>query len=76
MIVLFSITKQGLSVDGRDVLAGILLAIAIVAVLAPARLLTFPPPWSWMMATGQVVVWLLMLLFLLNQARRERISVV
>ena len=76
MIVLFRITKQGLSVDGSDVLAGILLTIAIVAVLAPARLLTFPPPSSWMMATGQVVVWLLMLLFLLNQARRERISVV
>ncbi len=72
MIALFRVAKRSSSADGSDVLSGGLLAIAWIAVLAPARLLTFQPPWNWLMIAGHIVVWSLMLLFLFRQARREK----
>lgn len=72
MIALFRLAKSGLSNDGSDVMAGVLLALTWMAALAPARWLSFPPPWDWLFATGQTIVWTLVLIFLLIQFRREK----
>jgi len=70
MIALFRITKGSPIADGSDVMAGILLAAAWVAALAPARLLTYPPPWSLLFEAGQTVVWAALLIFLVDRCRR------
>lgn len=67
MIALFRIAKQVSSRGREDVKSGILLVISWFSVLAPARLLTFSPPWDLMFKTGQTVVWFAILVFLLNQ---------
>jgi hypothetical protein len=72
MIALFRLARSGPSDDGRDVTAGVLLVITWMATLAPARVLSFPPPWDWLFATGQTIVWTLVLIFLLIQVRREK----
>jgi hypothetical protein len=72
MVTLFRIAKRSPSTEGTGVAAGVLLAISWVAALSPPRLLYSPPPWGWLFRTGQVVIWVTMLLFLLMQARRER----
>ncbi|MGH7966105.1 MAG: glycosyltransferase 87 family protein [Candidatus Binatia bacterium] len=74
LIALFRIAKRGPAAKGEDVIAGLLLAITWVAVLAPARLLVSPPLWSWLFAAGQTVVWVAMLIFLLWQASREKFA--
>jgi len=72
MIALFRIAKSAQSDDGSDVVAGALLVITSMAALAPARLLLFPPPWGWLFATGQTIVWTGILIFLVVQVRREQ----
>lgn len=72
MITLFRIAKQGPSTDGSDLRAVVLLAMTWVAVLAPARLLASPPPWSTLFAAGQTIVWVLVLIFLLDRASHEK----
>jgi len=73
MVALFRLAKRGPSVGGGDMMAGALLAMSWVAALAPARLLVSPPPWDLLFRTGQTTVWLLVLIFLLDRARREKI---
>ena len=68
MLALFRIAKRGAPAEGRDVLAGILLAIMIVIMLAPARLQFPTSPWLPLFVTIHAVVWLVVLLFLLRQA--------
>ena len=48
--------------------AGTLLGIAIVAMLAPARLETAAPPLNWLFIGGHIAVWLVMLAFLVGAA--------
>jgi len=72
MVTLFRIAKRSLSTEGSGVVAGVLLAVSWVAMLSPPRLLDAPPPWGWLLRTGQGVIWVAMLLFLLIQAWRER----
>jgi hypothetical protein len=72
MIALFRIAKRGPSTDGNDVLAGMLLAITIFAMLAPARLRYAPWPWYLLFTGGHALVWIAVLIFLLDRARRER----
>ena len=72
MVALFRIAKQGPSADGSDVVAGALLAITMLAMLAPGGLYLFPSPWSMLYVAGQMVVWIVVLIFLLDRARRER----
>lgn len=72
MVALFRIAKQGSSADGGDVMAGALPAITMLAILAPGGLYLFPPPWNMVYVAGQVFVWTLVLVFLLNWARREK----
>jgi hypothetical protein len=51
--------------------AGTLLGIAIVAMLAPARLETASTPLNWLFIGGHVAVWLVMLAFLAAAAERR-----
>jgi hypothetical protein len=71
MIALFRITKQEPS-DGGSVVAGVMLGITWLATLAPAHLLSAPPPWDWLFKAGQTVVWAAVLTFLLQLAGRAK----
>lgn len=71
-IALFRIVKTVQTACGSDVIAGGLLAVAWALMLAPLRLLKSHLPLYWLTINGQLVVWLLILLFLLYQARREK----
>ncbi len=70
MITLFRIAKQGIlaSTDRRDVFAGILLFTMILANLAPGGRYLLPPPWKNYYITGQVLVWITTLAFLIIHA--------
>jgi len=72
MITLFRLAKQSPSADGRGVVAGVLLTAGWVAVLTSPRLLDSPPPWNWLFQVEQTGVWVAVLIFLLDQARREK----
>lgn len=52
MIALFRIAKRDSSADGSDVVAGVLLAITMLAMLAPARLRFAPSPWYLIFTAG------------------------
>ena len=72
-IALFRIAKR----DGPDArvsgMAVLLLALTAFVMLAPARLFFFyPRPWKTLFTVSHTVVWLLVLIFLLNHARREQ----
>jgi hypothetical protein len=43
-LTLFRMVKRGPSADGSDMAAGVLLALTWLGALAPARLLSYPPP--------------------------------
>jgi hypothetical protein len=72
MVTLFRIAKRSPSADGGDVVAGVLLAFTILAMLAPARLRYAPWPWYLLFTGGHALVWVAVLIFLLDRARRER----
>jgi hypothetical protein len=72
MIALFRIAKQSPSTDSRGVLAGLLLSITVLLMLAPGGLFLFPPPWNMLYASLQTIVWIVVLIFLLEQTRREQ----
>jgi hypothetical protein len=74
MVTLFRIAKRGTltPTDRRDVFASILLFIMILANLAPGGRYLLPPPWKNYYITGQVLVWIVTLIFLINQTRQER----
>ncbi len=73
MIALFRIAKQNSTSAGvSDLFAGGLLAIALISMLAPASLFTFPPSWNWLAMTVQVTVWFMILIFLVRRARVEK----
>jgi hypothetical protein len=69
MIALFRIAKRGEAADGSDVVAGVLLAVLVLVMLAPARLQFSSSPWLPLFVAGHVSVWLVVLVFLLRQAR-------
>jgi glycosyl transferase family 87 len=72
MIALFRVAKQRTTYTGADVVAGALLALTILAMLAPGGLFLFPPPWNTFYVAVQVFIWLAGLIFLADQARFER----
>ncbi len=65
MITLFRCTKDG--AKG----AGIVLAITLTSLLAPAQTMNWPSPCDILFQTWQTIVWLLALSFLLFQTRRK-----
>lgn len=71
MITLFRITKRTASDPRERVLAGVLLAIAVLAMLAPARMEISRPPLNWLFIGGHVLVWLAMFGFLVRIGRRS-----
>jgi hypothetical protein len=72
MVALFRIAKGNSSSDRVHVLAGALLGITMLASIAPGGLYLLPAPWNTIYVDGQVVVWGLVLVFLLNRAWREK----
>jgi hypothetical protein len=70
MVALFRIAKQGPTADGRDVMAGILLALTWAFSLAPGGRYLLPAPWNALYIAAQVIVWATVLVFLLHQARQ------
>jgi hypothetical protein len=72
MVALFRIVKQGSSADRIKVLAGTLLGISMLASIAPGGLYLMPPPWNMLYVRGQIVVWVVMLIFLLNRSRQQK----
>lgn len=71
MVALFRIAMRGPATDGSDVLAGALLATTTVAMLAPGGLYLLPAPWNMLYVAGQITAWMIVLIFLLDRARRE-----
>jgi hypothetical protein len=72
MVALFRIAKQRSAPVGIDVIAGMLLAITMIVMVAPGGLFLFPPPWSTRYVTGQIIVWIAGLILLMEQARHEK----
>ncbi|HLE26396.1 MAG TPA: hypothetical protein VI935_12230 [Thermodesulfobacteriota bacterium] len=72
MVALFRIANRERSTNSRKVVAGVLLAITLLSTLAPGGLYLFPPPWNSLYAVGQSVIWVIVLIFLLDQARCEK----
>lgn len=74
MIALLRLAKHPPASDGTDVTAGLLFALTWITMLAPVDLLLRIPalrPW---MAIWLGALWVMTLLFLLGQARKERMS--
>jgi hypothetical protein len=71
IVTLFRIAKRGPSDQGADVIAGVLLGVTLLLMLAPGGLFLLPPPWNTVYVSGQVVVWVVTLVFLLGQAQTE-----
>lgn len=75
MVTLFRITKRGPTADGGDVVAGVLLAFTTLAMLVPTRLYySWPSPWPLLFTSGHEIIWIVVLAFLLDRARRDRIA--
>ena len=71
IVTLFRIAKQGPSDHAEDVIAGVLLGVTLLLMLAPGGLFLLPPPWNTVYLVGQVMVWIVTLVFLLGQAQAE-----
>lgn len=72
MVTLFRLTKRNDSPEGTGIVAGALLGVTAVAMLAPARLEHFPWPWSLAFTGGHALLWLVVLGFLIAQAHYDR----
>lgn len=74
MVALFRAAKRSSSTPGTKGAAGGLLAITLATMMAPGGFYLFPLPWKTMYVTGQIALWIIVLLFLAVQARRERME--
>jgi hypothetical protein len=72
MVALFRIAKRGPAADGSDVTAGVVLAATILVMLMPARLGFDTSPFVGLYNATHTLVWLSMLVFLLECARRRQ----
>ena len=73
-IALFRLAKRGASNDGADVAAAGLLALNVIGMLIPARLLRPLGRWHLLSTSGNAVLWIILLVFLIRQAAREKHS--
>jgi hypothetical protein len=69
MITLFRIAKRGPCPDGGDIVAGTLLALTTVTVVAPGGLYLLPSPWKSVYVACQTIVWIAVLVFLVERCR-------
>lgn len=78
MIALLRIARQGATKSGHDIVSGVLLAVALLAVIVPSSLLGYIPRWGPLLVDPlrslQTAVWVVMLLFLLHRARLEDVG--
>jgi len=72
MVALFRIASQRAPVAAVDRLAGPLLAMTILTVIAPGGLYLLPMPWNELYVALQTITWITVLIFLINRARLER----
>ena len=70
-IALFRLAKKGASDGGIDVAAAILLALLVGGTLIPFRLLYWLK-WHLLLTGGNAIVWIVALVFLAQQAAREK----
>jgi hypothetical protein len=76
LVALYRMAKQGPAEDGSDVLAGAMLSVTMVAMLAPARMQRLPEPWNLCFTSGHAIVWMMvlsLLLYCIERDRRERV---
>jgi hypothetical protein len=71
MITLFRLARPGPKPDGSDVVAGVLFALTWLTMHAPGSVLGSGGVRSAVMQSGQVLVWLAVLVFLLYLAPRD-----
>jgi len=71
MVALLLIARRATSSDNTRIAAGLLLAATVVSMLELARLENFAWPWSLIFTGGHALVWLAVLGFLLDRARRD-----
>ncbi len=71
MIALFRVAKRAVSPGGRDLLAGVLLAVTTAAMLLPTRFSLAASPWQPLFSCTHTAVWLVVLAFLLRQVALE-----
>ena len=71
MIALYRIAGSGESASLTKVIAGLLLAAALMGQLAPGRLHLYPYPWYLLYAVGEPVIWIAALLFLAVYSQRS-----
>lgn len=69
MVALYRISKNGPSIRGIDMLAGILLALTMAFMVAPGGLYLLRLPWNTIYVSVQTVLWVIVLVFLLKLAR-------
>lgn len=72
MVTLFRIAKQGPSTGGSDVIAGALLGVTMLVMIAPGGLYLLSPPWNMFYTNMQMITWLTVLIFLVNRTQREK----
>lgn len=72
MVALFRIAKMGPSEQGDDLLAGVLLRLMVLTLIAPGGLFLFSPHWNMLYVKVQLVVWITVLVFFCNLTRREK----
>jgi len=72
MISLFRITKIESYSHNNHFIAGLLLAVTILTMLAPGGLYLLPQPWNMYYVMCQITVWLIVLLFLITMAGIKR----
>jgi Glycosyltransferase family 87 len=64
MISLFRIASNPETENNNDMIAGGLLALTLIVMVLPARMIHFPSPWQYVFTLGHMIAWLLVLLFL------------
>jgi len=72
MICLFRIAGSPETENNYDLIAGGLLALTLIFMVLPARMINFPSPWQYVFTLGHTLVWLLVLLFLGHYTRKVK----
>lgn len=75
LVTLYRMTRGDRLTCNADVAAGAMFAILFLATLVPARLHSWPAPWSWPFNIGHAITWLATLVFLLMKVRRPAVSI-
>lgn len=72
MICLFRIASCSEKETTNDMIAGGLLALTVIVMILPARMIHFRSPWQYVFTLGHTIVWLLVLPFLVQCIRKVK----